>query len=194
MTDPVPNLLEGTDFTKFKTKDEAWFLGAAGDRVRDYCGWHIYPVLQSLSVTARIGHAGIIMLPSLNIISVEAVRYNGIVVPIETYEVHSAGWLELVGYNHTGQAGFMPLWPSQAAVRPSRNRWVSVDFTHGFENLPKTVAEVGFELTGRTLEKPAGVAKSMSAGPNSFTFNEFGMVLSDDQKERLTPYCVTDWS
>lgn len=190
----VPDLLGAVDFTKFKTKDESWFLGAAGDTIRDYCGWHISPVQATMNVQARIGHAGLVMLPSLNVESVESVRSNGVALPVESYVVHSAGWIELVGWYPTGETGFVPLWASQPPLRANRDRWLTVDFTHGFANLPKTVAEVGFELTARTLEKPAGVAKSLQAGPNSFQFNEFGMVLSDDQKARLTPYCVQDWS
>jgi hypothetical protein len=40
----------------------------------------------------------------------------------------------------------------------------------------------------RTLEKPAGVASQVQAGPYKFVFNEFGLVLSEDQKKRLAKY------
>jgi hypothetical protein len=184
MTEP---LLSPTDFALFKARNENWFLGAAGETVRDYCGWHIYPVEEATDVSARIGNEGIIMLPSLNIVSVEAVRLNGIALPVEDYEVHSAGWLQLVGGVHAGSGLFGP----QQRVQ-GHNRYVSVDFTHGFTTMPKAVAEVGFELTGRTLEKPSGVVKSLEAGPHKFVFNEFGAVLSKDQESRLDPYRVVE--
>lgn len=188
----LPDLLAPEDYSRFKAKDESWFLGAAGETIRDYCGWHIAPVLAVTNVVGRIGNAGIIMLPSLNVVSVEALRYEGVAIPESDYEVHASGYIELRRYYHTTGTGYGSLWGNWAPVRGTGNRWVSVDFTHGFETLPKAIAEVGFELTGRTMEKPTGVAKSMSAGPNSFAFNEFGMVLSEDQECRLNPYRVID--
>lgn len=194
MTELPDDLLDSSDFASFKRTQEDWFLGAAGETIRDYCGWHIAPVFVQTGVAAKVGNAGIIMLPSLNVVSVEAVRCNGVAIPESSYVVHTAGWIELAGAGPTGVGGFVSQWLNPTPLRRSQNRWVSVDFTHGFEDIPRAVAEVGFELTGRTLEKPAGVAKSMQAGPNSFQFNEFGMVLSEDQEYRLNAYRVVDVS
>lgn len=183
MTNPgqMPNLLEPNEFNKFKDKDEAYFLSAAGETIREYCGWHIYPVMSFTDVPCEIGRAGIVMLESLNVMSVENVSLQGTALAVEDYEVHPSGWLQISRScgSIRGYSGSL------------QNRWLLVDFTHGLPDLPKVVAEVAYELTARTLEKPAGVAKSMSAGPNAFTFNEFGAVLSDDQKNRLAPYVLT---
>jgi hypothetical protein len=167
-------LLSPTDFALFQAKDPSWFLGAAGETIRDHCGWHIAPVISELDVLAEIGNAGIIMLPTMNLISVEALRINGTPLSTDVWEPNSAGYITYTGY----------------AGRRARGCVVSVDFTHGFEELPKAVAEVGFELTARTLEKPAGVVTDMQRGPTRMTFGEFGAVLSDDQKARLTPYTL----
>jgi hypothetical protein len=172
MTEP---LLNTTDFAKFQAKDTNWFLGAVGDAIRDVCGWHLYPVVSDENVLATIGNAGIIMLPTLNLVSVEDIRINGVSLTPSTYTPNPAGYIEYIGLS---------------ALR-ARGCVAQVDFTHGFETLPNPVAEVGYELTARTLEKPAGVVTDMTRGPTRMTFGEFGPVLSDDQKARLAPYTLT---
>lgn len=168
-------LLNSTDYGLFKTKDQAWFLGAAGETVRDYCGWHIAPIKVVTDVPGVIGNHGIIMLPTLNLVSIEGLRLNGAELNPDVWQAFSGGYIEYYGY----------------AGRRARGQRVWVDMTHGFETLPKAVAEVGYELTGRTLEKPTGVVKHMTRGPTDIDFLEFGAVLSDDQKSRLGPYRVT---
>lgn len=171
MTDP---LLNSTDYASFKAKDEAWFLGAAGETIRDYCGWHIYPVKSFTEIEAEIGNMGIIMLPTLNLVSVEAVKINGLELANTDFRFSTAGYLTYLG----------------GVGRRVRGAKVIVDMTHGFLDLPKAVAEVGYELTGRTLEKPTGVVKHMTRGPTDIDFLEFGAVLSPDQKARLGPYTL----
>jgi hypothetical protein len=168
------DLLNATDYAQFKAKDEAWFLGAAGRTIRDYCKWHIAPIKSDLNVRAKIGNKGIIMLPTMNLVSVEAVRLNGATLTSEVWEADPAGFLVYHGY----------------AGRRAYGYAVSVDITHGFEELPQSVAEVGYELTGRTVEHPSGVVKHMTRGPTDIDFLEFGSVLSDDQKIRLGPYRI----
>jgi len=185
----LPDLLDPNDFAKFKAKDETWFLEVAGQAIRDYCGWHIYPVRSDVNVEAKIGNEGIVMLPTLNLVSVEEVRMNGLIVPTEGYQVHDSGWIQLAGYYLAGSAGFVAPRLNQRPLQPFW-RWVEVDFTHGYETLPKAIAEVGFELTGKTMEKPAGVVTDLTSGPYRFKFNEFGAVLSEGQCSRLAPYTI----
>jgi hypothetical protein len=170
----VDPLLNPVDFAKFQAKDQDWFLGAVGDTIRDYCGWHIAPEISVTDVPAIIGNHGIIMLPTLNLVSIEGFRLNGAELSPEVWQAYSGGYIEYYGY----------------AGRRARGHEVWVDMTHGFTELPKAVAEVGYELTGRVLEKPAGIVTDMQRGPTRMTFGEFGVVLSDDQKNRLGPYRV----
>lgn len=172
MTD---SLLNATDFGKFKSKDEAWFLGAAGETIRDYCEWHIFPVVSETGVLATIGNEGIVILPTLNLVSVEDIRLNGAPLTAGVWEMNPAGFITYRGW----------------AARRARGCVVSVDFTHGYDEIPKAVAEVGYELTSRTMEKPAGVVEDMTRGPTRMKFGEFGAVLSDDQKARLAPHTLT---
>ena len=94
--------------------------------------------------------------------------------------------------------GFAPnpasanLWPIDTVrlfdAYPKQAKRMIVEFTHGFANLPYDVAQVAYELVTYVLEKPAGVAKEIQAGPYRYQFNTFGMVLNDDQKNRLDHY------
>jgi hypothetical protein len=175
MTTPLDPLLTPTDFARFQAKDQDWFLGAVGDTIRDFCGWHIFPVISTTGYHARIGNKGIIMLPTRNLLSVEQVVYQDpYALDASMFEVHPEGFLR-----YRAMLG-----------RRGRNLEVVVDFTHGYEELPKPVAEVGFELTATVLEKPAGVVTDMTRGPSRMSFKEFGAVLSDDQKARLGPYTL----
>lgn len=174
----IPDLLSPTDFQKFKTKDEDWFLGQAGEVIRDYCGWHIAPEISVTNVQAEIGAHGIVVLPTLNLVSVERVELDGFHL-IEGYDfvAHSAGWLQLYGMGC-------------GTTRLGRLSYVTVDMTHGFSDIPKAVAEVGFELASRTIEKPSGVVTDLTSGPYRFKFGELGSVLSDEMKARLGPYRI----
>lgn len=168
-------LLSLTDLGKFQTKDPQFFLDGVASTITDYCGWHIAPSLARTNVPAKIGNDGIIMLPSLYITSVQAVRIYGNVIDASAYTVHPHGWLTLHGLGATG-------------FRNPRNVPVSVDFTHGHTHTPNAVAEVGYELTATVLEKASGVVTDMTRGPTRLTFKEFGVVLSDSQQERLSPF------
>jgi hypothetical protein len=186
---PPPDLLDPNDFAKFKAKDETWFLGVAGDAIRNECGWHISPVISETDVIAEIGSAGLVVLPTLNIVSVEAVRLNGrVLVENSEYIVHDSGWLELVGWCLSSGSGFVSQRGYQRAVTPSQTWRVAVDYTHGYETLPRAVSEVGFEVASATMEKPAGAVSDLTAGPYRFKFNDcLGANLSDEQKSRLGP-------
>ncbi len=172
MTGPVPNtLLLQEDFTKFQTKDEQWFLDAVASTIVSFCGWHIAPVDVNTDYVAPVGGKGIVLLPSLHLTSVEELRLNGNVVDPAMYDVHLEGWVQFRGF-----------------LKPPRNCYVSVDFTSGYEETPKVVSEVGFELAATVVEKASGVVSELTRGPTSFKFKDFGVVLSPDQEARLQPF------
>ena len=192
MSSPLPDLLDPNEFARFKAKDEAWFLGVAGDTIRDYCGWHISPQVSMTNVQAEIGNRGIVMLQTLNVVSVEDVRWEGMSLTQDVdYVVHDSGWIELAGYYLAGTGGYVVPSGNWAPLRQCQTRWVEVDYTHGYDVMPRAVSEVGFELAGKTMEKPAGVVSDLTSGPYRFKFHEFGSVLSEGQCHRLAPYCIT---
>ena len=166
-------LLSPVDLARFQAKDSTWFLDAVAGTIQDHCGWHIAPSLAYTNVESRIGNKGIAWLPSLYVTSVEAVRICGQVVDPGDYIPHNAGWLEIA-----------------RTATAFRGMTISVDFTHGYAATPLAVAEVGYELTATALEKASGVVTDLTRGPTRMTFKEFGVVLSDDQKDRLGPYTL----
>lgn len=176
MTTPDPGmLLAASDFARFKGRDESWFLEVVGDGIRDYCGWHIFPIMSTTLYQATIGNDGIIMLPTTRLLSVDQIVYDDpYVLPTTMFEYDQAGFIR-----YTAPLG-----------RRGRGKRVTVDFTHGYESMPTPVAEVGFELVADLLEKPNGVVTDMTRGPTKLTFKELGAVLSDDQKRRLGPYSI----
>lgn len=164
-------LLSQQDFGKFQSKDPEWFLDAVASTITNFCHWHIAPTLAKTNVVVRVEGKGIVLLPSLHVTSVQALRLNGNVVDPTLYQVHTEGWLEFRGF-----------------IKPPRNCSVSVDFTHGYTTTPKVVAEVGFELAATVLEKASGVVTDLTRGPTMMKFKEFGIVLSPGQEERLQPF------
>lgn len=189
MTNPVP-LLNATDLASFQALDQDWFLNAAGDTIRNFCQWHIYP---SLTVTQEvpIQPDGTIMLPSLYVTSVTSVTVDGLELDPTAYRWHQAGYIKR---HH--QAYFQwPLYPLEAE-QPFREypsplaRYAEVTYTHGYSTLPPIVAAVGMELTTRALELPSGVASRISSGPYSIDLVALGIVLTDDQRRRLGPFTL----
>lgn len=164
-------LLTTTNFARFQAKDPDWFLDAVAETITDHCQWNIAPPAVITDYVARVGGKGIVLLPSLHLTSVVELRLNGTVVDPVAYTVHVEGWLQFNGF-----------------LKPHRNLSVSVDFISGFDETPKAVAEVGFELAATVLEKASGIVTDLTRGPTQMTFKEFGIVLSPGQEERLQPF------
>jgi hypothetical protein len=183
-------LLSQADLASFQQSDPDWFLAAAGDTIRNFCQWHIYP---SLTVTEQvpIQPEGTIMLPSLQVTDVASVTLNGLELDPTAYHWHQCGYIR----NHR-QAFFpWPLWPLEDE-QPFReypsplSRYADVTYTHGYDTLPPVVAAVGMELATRAMELPSGIATQISSGPYSISMGALGIVLSEDQRRRLGPYTL----
>jgi hypothetical protein len=189
MTNPVP-LLNAADLTSFQASDQTFFLNAAGDTIRNFCQWHIFP---SVTVTdsCPIQPDGTIMLPSLHVTGVTSVSLDGLTLDPSVYRWHQSGYIRR--YHH--QYFQWPLWPleSEHALREYPSplaRYAEVTYTHGYPTIPPTVNAVGMELTNRALELPSGVATQISSGPYTIGLGALGIVLSDDQRRRLGPFTL----
>lgn len=190
-----PPLLNDDDYSDFAGLDLDWYLNAAGSTVRSFLGWHCAP---SLTVTRYVDMTGdgTILLPTRHLTAVTSVApaWSGApALDAGCYWWDDRGWINIKGLYGAGlNPGLADLWPIDTArlfdAYPKRDRRMVVEFTHGWPNLPYPVAEVSYELVMRMLEKPAGVAEAVQAGPYKFNFREFGCVLSDDQKDRLASY------
>lgn len=193
MTAPnVPQLLNATDLASFQASDSTWFLTAAGETIRNWCQWHIAP---SITVTEQvpIQPDGTIMLPSLHVTGVTSITLDGLLLDPCAYRWHEAGYIRRYKKDYFQ----WPLWPLEAE-RPFREypsplaRYAEVTYTHGYATLPAQVSAVGLELATRAIQMPAGNAKQLGAGPNSIVFNDngLGLVLTDDQRNRLGPFTL----
>jgi hypothetical protein len=191
VTNPVGEpLLNAADLASFQGSDPNWFLSVAGDTIRNFCQWHIFP---SITVTelVPIQPEGTIMLPSLYVTDVAAITLDGLSLDPSAYEWHQAGYIKRIRHPYFQ----WPLWPLESEQRfreyPSQlARHAEVTYTHGYSTLPPVVAGVGMELANRAIELPSGVAKQISSGPYSIGFGELGIVLSDEQRRRLGPYTL----
>ncbi|MGZ6800656.1 MAG: hypothetical protein ACXVGR_12610 [Mycobacteriaceae bacterium] len=191
MTSPdVPQLLNSADLALFQGSDSNWFLNAAGETIRSFCQWHIAP---SITVTdaVPISPDGTIMLPSLYVTAVQSVTIEGLELDPPTYHPHQAGYIR----RYKSSYFQWPLWPLESD-QPFREypsalaRHAEVTYTHGYAQLPTTVAAVGLELATRAMEMPSGVATELAAGPNTIKLGALGIVLSDDQRRRLGPFAL----
>lgn len=194
--DPMPPLLNADDFDTFSSLDNDFFLAAVGDRIRQYLGWHLFPSTTTSGEYYMTGD-GTILLPTRHLTAVVGVAQPWSGAPqidSSSYFFDKRGWIRFkaMGYGFAPSPASANLWPLDTVrlfdAYPKHDRRMAVTFTHGFDTMPPTVAAVGYELVMRALEKPAGVAKEVNAGPYKYVFDEFGFVLSDDQKNRLAHY------
>lgn len=66
------------DWAAFKAGDDAYYLNLAGEAIRRYCGWNLFPSATVTVSKLRVGSAGIVMLPSLYVTDVSEVVIGGI--------------------------------------------------------------------------------------------------------------------
>jgi hypothetical protein len=192
----VPPLLDKDNYATFASLDLDYFLGLAGSRIREFCGWHIWPSLTHTRFCDMTGD-GTILLPTRHataVVSVTPTWAGATVVDPSSYALDQRGWISFTPF----QYGFAPtpastsLWPIDTVrlfdAYKKHDMRMQVTFTHGYDTIPDTVQGVAHELVMRVLEKPSGIASEVNAGPYRFKFNEFGFVLSEDQKNRLSHY------
>jgi hypothetical protein len=189
MTQPVP-LLNSADLALFQASDPTFFLTAAGETIRNFCQWHIFPSI-TVTDTVPINPDGTIMLPSMYVTDVASITIDGLSCDPTSYHWFQAGYIRRYRRNFFQ----WPLWPLESE-EPFREypsplaKHAEVTYTHGYPTIPATVNTVGLELANRAMEMPSGVAKQISSGPYGIGLGELGVVLSDDQRRRLGPFTL----
>lgn len=187
----MPPLLSTDDYVTFAGLDINWFITGAGAVIRRFCSWHVYPSLTETK-SCVMGGDGTIIIPSGFVTSIESITlpWNNQTLDSSTYWLDQAA--SVVHWTCISPNGQGYWWGSnpQGSLNayPKYNRHAIVEFTHGYDVLPPEVAEVGMELAMRALEKPAGVASEIRAGPYSYVFNEFGLLLTESQKSKLSAF------
>ncbi len=167
-------LVAATDLAGFESGDPEFFVRAAEAEVRRFCGWHIAPNVEALSVRCDVGEMGIIMLPSMQVTSVESVVVDGRTLDPEEYCWDPAGFI----------SRRCASWP--------RDRHAVVSFTHGYASTPADVKSVVLELASRARSLPALPAKDIAGGPFRVSLfqGSTGLSLSEEHKRRLDSYRI----
>lgn len=125
-------------------------LAQAEQQVRDYCGWHIAP---SRAETMTLDGSGsyAMLLPTLRLTGVTSVTNAGEAVDLATVEWSEAGILRC------------------SSVWTWKFRGVVVEMTHGYDDVPASVAGVVRDIAARAVSNGGGL-KSKTIGPFSETY------------------------
>jgi hypothetical protein len=185
------------DWQAFQTKDPDWFLKVAGDAIRIYCGWHLFPNVQATKVSP-IGAKGIIMLRSRYVTDVSNVtvfpKSNDpcVLDPERDYTWYADGWIQrngwplwgdtYSGYYYGNDPYYLPVFQAGEA---------QVTFNHGYDVLPNPVKEVAYELALSTIQMRAGNIKEIATPGFRLAPGQcFGLSLNDEQKNRLANFRI----
>lgn len=150
---PLPDLITGQDYDEAATGSGQLYRLAAMGAIRRYCGWHIAPVISQTLILDGSGRQ-VLLLPTLRLKSVEAVKEHGRAVPLDGIE-----------WSHKGILRRRTRWTD-------RLRGVEVSLHHGFDDTPQLSALV-VSVAERARASPAGVV-SESAGAVNIRFSTFG--------------------
>ena len=152
-----PPLLWAFELTGFPGAPfEDALVEAAGERVRDECGWHIAPVV-SETVTVDIRESGRAVLPTLRLVNVTAVRdvsgSSPVTLPLSAWRWRRSGILECGTWSRG-------------------RRTLEVDISHGYDRCPPalldSVAQRLRSGSGAVLREQVGdVSVSYSGGVSS---------------------------
>lgn len=166
-------LVTTTELDAYLSGDSETALATAEAAVRAYCGWHVAPV-KSETVTVWGGGDGVILVPSLHVVSVESVTVDGEPVTDFTWREHGT----LHGRCWRGR--------------------VEVSFTHGFD-LGSPAYEVVrgqiLAIAARAKASPDGVMRAQ-VGQVSETYSQTstnqagGVSLLTVEKKALDAYVL----
>lgn len=104
-------------------------LAAASRRIRNHCGWHIWPVAAFTNVRVETHHGADVWLPSLAVVSIQKIVTGGEEVELSGVEFDTDGLLR-----HRA-------WHGDTYV----------DFTHGFAEVPEDLVSLCIELASGGL-------------------------------------------
>lgn len=161
------------DYLAYKAGEQNYFLAAASEYVRSYCGWHIAPLVTVVEQKRRVGSQGKVILPTLQLKAVSRVNVDDADLDPEDYHWWDNGVLEIL-------------------PRVTRDGFCLVDYQHGWDETPLAVKHVVMELanTAQSLGGGTGV-KGVTTPGYSITYGDNGVDLSPSQRDALAPYRMT---
>lgn len=134
----LPEIATPEDLDLYKAGDPTAILRQATTAVRNYCEWHIAPVVtETMKLDGNGGKD--LYLPTQQIVQLISVTNAGVPVDLDDIDDSEAGYLTLV----TG------CW----STRPGKS---VVQLQHGFETAPDDVVAVILAIAARAVDSPAG--------------------------------------
>lgn len=152
------------------------YLAAAEEAVRNYCGWHIAPIITETLILDGSG-AETLFIPTMKIVSIQEAINGRRALDPTTLEWSSDGYLRNGGQRWT-----------------ERLRGVSITLTHGHAHADHVV-EIIRSVAARAAMSPDGVVRE-SAGAISLTPSmtasgvSGGVILMAHEKEQLETYKI----
>jgi hypothetical protein len=176
------------DWIAYNSGDENLFLNSAGELVRRFCGWHIWPSLTATVGKLRVGASGIVMLPSLFVTDVFEVKIGDSVLEPDDYMWFREGYIRVPveaawsgGYYGYGAGGYLP--------GPTPGKFGQVGMTHGYDAVPLELKSVIFELAASAAEIPAGNVKDIQTPGFRLQLSQAGgLTLNSGQMDRLSGF------
>lgn len=151
---------------------------AATRAIRDYCGWHVAPVITATLTLDGTG-TGTVLLPSRRVVDVLSVKVDGQELEATAYEWSADGLLR-----------------RRRGCWPDRYRGLAVGLKHGFDD-DTVLSTVVASIVARIRMDPSGMLASQGAGTQRVAFGGRqatgggGVGLLGTEKELLAPYKVT---
>lgn len=146
--------------------------------IRDYCGWHVAPILEE-TITLDGNGTDRVLLPSRRVLDVSEVRIGDSVLGASAFEWSQDGILKRVG-----------------GVWPDSYRAIHVTLRHGYED-SGLLADLVRAISARAKADPTGMVASKRAGTQSVSFRSgnfgggAGGGLLSTERDLLAPYKLT---
>lgn len=129
---------------------------AVSSAIRDYCGWHIAPVLKCRYITELSDK--IIYLPAVGVRGIDSLSVDGKSISVDSIEYKSSGLVRLASLSSVDGIK----WGSTV-----------VEYEAGFSNTAALVSQIAAQIALNSLTASAGI-RSEAAGQVSLTYNTTG--------------------
>lgn len=174
MSEPATELADPGQLTQWRDSDPTLLLAAAEAAVRAYCGWHIAPQ-RTEDVVVNGNGSTVLPLPTMHLADVHTITEAGQPVVLDAVQWSTAGYLFRTA-------------PWTAALRG-----VTVNITHGYDEVPPEVQAVVLSVAARAAASPEGMVRQQ-VGSVSLSFAQSsanvsgGVAVFDHEQAVLDRY------
>lgn len=146
--------------------------------VQKACGWHVAPEQEDTVLLDGPG-SGVLLLPSLHVVSVTSIYENSDLVEPTDYEWSATGVVRRT-YADQWRVDRQPRWTN-------RLRGISVTFVHGYAEMPLDLQQVVDSLSASMQSTERGLV-SKTIGPFSESYGSDPTYLADGDRALLGLY------